>query len=72
MHIVDGVLKIEKPYIGGIGHGFRRASWLGDTRFVSRKGVSVDERVSGCSPFDLSQANQITSFEISIPMLELP
>lgn len=32
----------------------------------------MDQGMSGCTPLDLSKANQIASLEIAVPMFELP
>jgi hypothetical protein len=53
MHIIDRVFEVEKPYVGGIGHGFRRATLLGNSGLVPGKRISVDECMSRSSPFDL-------------------
>lgn len=73
MHIIQTMLEILQARLGGVGHWL---DWL--TRwgtlweFGRGEGVAMDEGMSRGTPLDLSQADQITTLEVAIAVLEFP
>lgn len=71
--IVKGMLEVHETSLG------IRDRLRGSTRLrgcggfsVARKRIAMDERMARGSALDLSQADEISPFEIAIPMFELP
>lgn len=73
VQVIEAVLEVGDSHIGHIRHWLGRRAGLGDAGLVrGGKRVAVDQGVSRCSSFDLSQACQIAAFEVAVAVLELP
>lgn len=72
LHVIHLMFQIQHAHITGFGYRFSWSPWLRCSRLVIGERISMNECVSGCSSLDLSESNQITSFEVSIAMFEFP
>lgn len=72
MHVVEGMFQVHQPGFSGIGNRLCGGARLRRSRLVARKRVTMNQSMSGCTTLDLSQANQVTSFEVAVPMLKFP
>ena len=67
------MLEILQARLGGVRHWLDwLARWGSLWEFGCGKGVAMDERMSRGTSLDLSQADQITTLEVAIAVLELP
>jgi hypothetical protein len=75
VHVVQGVFYVGQSRLRGFLHPMYwlcRCARLRERCLRGRIRISVDQRMSRRSTFDLSQAHEVATLEVAIPVLELP